>query len=57
LSSSRDHTIKLWDFNSGFCVNTLRGHTDWVKRVVVNYKGNLMASSSKDETIIVWSMA
>jgi platelet-activating factor acetylhydrolase IB subunit alpha len=57
LSSSRDHTIKLWDFNSGFCVNTLRGHTDWVKRVVVNYKGNLMASSSKDETIIVWNMA
>jgi WD40 repeat protein len=27
-----------------------------VKRVTVNKKGTLMASSSKDETIIVWNM-
>jgi platelet-activating factor acetylhydrolase IB subunit alpha len=56
LSSSRDHTIKMWDTNSGYCVQTIKGHTDWVKRVAINNKGTLMASSSKDETIIIWNM-
>jgi WD40 repeat protein len=56
LSCSRDETIKMWDTNSGFLVQTIKGHTDWVKRVAVNTKGSLMASSSKDETIIIWNM-
>ena len=56
MSSSRDQTIKMWDTNSGYCTQTIKGHTDWVKRVSVNHKGNLLASSSKDETIIIWNM-
>ena len=56
MSSSRDQTIKMWDTNSGYCTQTIKGHTDWVKRVSVNQKGILLASSSKDETIIIWSM-
>lgn len=46
----------MWDTNSGYCVQTLRGHSDWVKRVAVNSKATLLASSSKDETIIIWNM-
>jgi len=32
------------------------GHSDWIRKVALNIKGTLLASSSKDETIIVWSM-
>ena len=56
VSSSRDHTIKIWDTATGFCTNTLKGHSNWVRRVTVNRKGTLMASGSKDETVIVWNM-
>ena len=56
VSSSRDHTIKMWDTSTGFCTTTLKAHTNWVKRVTVNKRGTLMASSSKDESIIVWNM-
>lgn len=58
ISCSRDQTIKLWDGNSGYCLQTLRegGHTDWIRKVSVNSKGTLLASSSKDETVIVWSI-
>jgi WD40 repeat protein len=56
LSGSRDESIKMWDVNTGFCVQTIRGHTNWVKSVAVNIKGSLMASGSSDETVIVWNL-
>ena len=57
ISCSRDQTIKLWDTNSGYCIQTLReGHSDWIRKVALNTKGTLLASASKDETILVWSM-
>jgi WD40 repeat protein len=38
-------------------VQTLReGHSDWIRKVTVNAKGTLLASSSKDETVIVWNL-
>ena len=46
----------MWDTNSGYCVQTIPAHTDWIRKISVNNKGNLMASASKDETIIVWNM-
>lgn len=56
LSVSRDQTIKLWDSVSGLCFAQLTtGHTDWVKRVAVNNSGTLFATSSKDESIIIWN--
>jgi WD40 repeat protein len=30
------------------------GHTDWVKRVAATPSGKYFATSSKDETIVVW---
>ena len=57
VSCSRDQTIKIWDTNSGYCLHTLReGHSDWIRKVSFNAKGTLLASSSKDETVIVWSV-
>ena len=43
-STSRDHMIKYWDMNTGNCKNTLKGHEEWVRSVILNNKGNLLAS-------------
>jgi platelet-activating factor acetylhydrolase IB subunit alpha len=50
ISCSRDQTIKFWDTTSGYCLQTLReGHSDWIRKVSVNAKGSMLASSGKDE--------
>ena len=47
----------MWDLNSGFCLHTLKdAHSDWIRKVSLNQKGTLLASASKDETVIVWSI-
>jgi platelet-activating factor acetylhydrolase IB subunit alpha len=56
ISCSRDNTIKLWDANSGYCSQTIPAHSEWIRKVAVNAKGTLLASASKDESIIVWNL-
>jgi len=56
LSCSRDQTIKLWDTNSGNCIQTVKGHSDWIRKISINGKGTLLASASKDESIIIWNL-
>lgn len=31
ISASRDKTVRVWSVQSGYCVRTVHGHTDWVK--------------------------
>ena len=38
LSASRDKSIKVWDASTGFCLKTLNGHDEWVRRVKVHEK-------------------
>lgn len=56
VSSSRDKSIKIWAVESGYCVSTLEGHTDWVRRVVPSFDGNLLVSCSSDQSIKVWDV-
>lgn len=53
-SGSTDHTIKLWDMDSGECIRTLRGHTNWVLSVAFSCDRQTLASSSFDQTIRLW---
>lgn len=55
-SSSEDHTIKLWDMESGACLQTLRGHANWVKGIAFHPNGVLFASGSHDHTIKLWDL-
>jgi len=34
----------------------VRGHNDWIRKVAVNNKGTLLASGSKDESVIIWNL-
>ena len=49
ISGSWDNSIKIWDIDSGKCINTLTSHTDWVRSVTVSK--NKIISCSDDRTI------
>lgn len=56
-SCSRDHTIKVWELATGYCVNTLNGgHSDWVRDVAVSDDGLFLASCGNDRSILVWDL-
>ena len=43
-SGSDDHKVKIWDANSGECLQTLEGHSGWVKSVAFSPDGARLAS-------------
>ena len=49
-----DGTIKIWDANTGECLKTLRGHSDWVLSVAYSPDGTKIISGSFDETVKIW---
>jgi WD40 repeat protein len=55
-SSSADGTIKLWNVQTGECLQTLQGHCHVVWSVAWSPDGQTLASSSSDETIRVWDV-
>ena len=58
LSASRDHTVKLWDMETGFCDNTFTDHGDWVRTLAIRQNdGAVWASSGNDQVICVYETA
>jgi platelet-activating factor acetylhydrolase IB subunit alpha len=58
LSASRDHTVKVWDLESGFCEHTVQHHTDWVRCLAVRSSdGARWASAGNDTVIYVYNNA
>ena len=54
-SGSDDTTIKIWNLETGECIKTLTGHTNWVLSLQPLAK-NRLASGSGDKTIIIWNL-
>ncbi|MGZ3633495.1 MAG: WD40 repeat domain-containing protein, partial [Parachlamydiaceae bacterium] len=52
-SGSGDKTIKIWDLESGSCLQTLEGHANSMEALAPLSDGTL-ASGSWDETIKIW---
>eukprot|EP01080_Neovahlkampfia_damariscottae_P007013 gene7013-11178_t len=52
-SGSRDKTIKIWDFETGKCKETLSNHRNSVLSLIQLSNGNLL-SGSRDNTILEW---
>ena len=46
--------MKVWDVTSGECLQTLRGHSDWVKSVSFSPDGTKVASGSA--TVKLWDV-
>ncbi len=54
-SGSRDNSIKLWDVQTGQCVQTLQGHSKEVTALTMLGDGRL-ASGSNDKSIKLWDV-
>ncbi|MBQ5873166.1 MAG: hypothetical protein IIW58_03370 [Bacteroidales bacterium] len=51
-----DRNIKIWNTNTGECLQTLYGHDDKIFSVKISPNGNYIVSSSKDGTIKLWGV-
>jgi platelet-activating factor acetylhydrolase IB subunit alpha len=55
LTASRDHTVKLWDIETGYCDNTFSDHNDWVRCLAVRSSdGAAWASAGNDQVVYVY---
>ncbi|NER53051.1 MAG: WD40 repeat domain-containing protein, partial [Symploca sp. SIO1A3] len=55
VSSSEDQTLKLWNIETGKCLQTLREHTNSIFSVTFSPNGQILASGSDDHTIRLWN--
>ena len=56
VSGSEDHTLRVWDLETGQCLRTLEGHLDGVNSVSVSPDGRRAVSGSDDTTLRVWDL-
>ena len=54
-SSSKDHTVRIWDISTGRMLATISGHSDSVECVKWGGTG-LIYTCSRDRTIMVWAV-
>jgi WD40 repeat protein len=57
VSGSGDETVRLWDAATGAALQTLEGHTDYVRSVAFSPDGKQVVSGSDDETVRLWDAA
>ena len=55
VSGCGDSTIKLWNYESGQCISTLNGHSNYILSLVYIPNTKYIASSSYDDTIKIWN--
>jgi platelet-activating factor acetylhydrolase IB subunit alpha len=54
VSASRDKTLRIWDVTTGYCLKTLKGHTDWVRTVTPSIDGRFLLSAGNDQIPRLW---
>ena len=54
LSGADDHTIKIWDYQTRACLQTLEGHSHNVSSVCFHPRLPLIVSASEDGTVRLW---
>jgi WD40 repeat protein len=55
-SSSEDGTVKLWQVETGNCLQTLVGHSHWIRGIAFHPIENMIASGSHDSKIKLWDI-
>jgi platelet-activating factor acetylhydrolase IB subunit alpha len=49
VSASRDKTLKIWEVNTGYCIRTIEGHSDWIRDVQPSFDGKWLLSAGSDQ--------
>src|SRR5262249_24682348 len=57
LTGSSDHTLRLWDVETGQEIRCFTGHTDRVEGVALSTDGKLALSGSRDGSMRLWDVA
>ncbi|EEB05096.1 fungal protein [Schizosaccharomyces japonicus yFS275] len=56
FTGSWDKTIKKWDIRTGECVETLFGHSDYVRSLLLLQDLGLLVSGSSNGELFVWDL-
>lgn len=56
LSASDDKTIKMWSVIERKFIQTLKGHTNWIRKAQFSYDARMIASASDDKTVRLWDV-
>ena len=56
VTSSADHTARVWGLDKGQCRAVLQGHTAAVNAVAVDARGRFAVTASADATGRVWDL-
>lgn len=54
VSGGDDETVKIWDVNSGECLNTLPVPETWIWSVDFSFDGQMVANANDNGTVQVW---
>jgi WD40 repeat protein len=54
VTSSQDHTARVWDARTGAELLTLKGHTNIVTSASFSADGSRIVTASSDGTVRVW---
>ena len=55
VSGSKDRKIKIWNYETGECISTLKGHTNSVISVAIIPGLSQIVSGSGDKKIKIWN--
>ncbi|WP_091616081.1 hypothetical protein [Amycolatopsis saalfeldensis] len=56
LAAGWDYTLRLWDFETGECLQELIGHQDTVTSIAFAPDGSTAVSASAEHTLRVWDL-
>ena len=56
MRGSEEKNLRVWDLETGKCINILAGHTQSVYTVAITPDGHRTVSGSKDKTLRLWNL-